>query len=274
MLPNGARVDAFGAGFQFAKPLRRTVMVGLDSLTGSAPEYRSPTHAMPAPTPSSTPPRPRLVLRLGFAGRRELTTDETRVLDESLDRILNAVENCLAGLAPGVPVKGEGDLKITSFYSEECPVLRIVTGLCADDRAAEALSRIRIDPDDPLPVDAPVPCLSPELAAVLPFSPEAYRASRAADFRLQFDDRLSQCAWVIALDGLCDKPAEDLRRLLRHQSRSRQIGRNRTVSPQMQPLGVLRQRFASKSKNQILDRRNGPLGLSRRIQSGVGLPIV
>ena len=166
---------------------------------------------MTAPAPSSTPPPPRPVLRLGFAGRRQLSEDETRVLDESLDWILNAVGNCLAGLAPGVPVKGEGDLKITSFYSQECPVLRIVTGLCegADDRAAEALSRIRIDPDDPLPTDAPVPCLSPELAAVLPFSPEAYRASRAADFRPQFDTRLAQCAWVVALDGLYDKPAKD-----------------------------------------------------------------
>lgn len=148
---------------------------------------------------------------MGFAGRRELSDSESRVLDDSLDRILNAVGNCLSGLAPGVPVKGGANLKIASFYSRECPVLRIVTGLCegADDRAAESLSRIRINPDTPGAEDAPIQCLSPELAAVLPFFPEVYRNSRASDFRAQFDTRLSQCAWVIALDGLYDKPAEE-----------------------------------------------------------------
>ncbi len=166
---------------------------------------------MTAPSLPSTPPRPRLVLRLGFAGRRELSEAETRVLDNSLDRILGPIGNCLAGLAPGVPVKGEEDLKITSFYSQECPVLRIVTGLCegADDRAAEALSRLRIEADGHSSEKVSAPCLVPELAAVLPFSPEAYRSSRDVNFRSQFDARLGQCAWVVALDGIYDKPEED-----------------------------------------------------------------
>jgi len=165
---------------------------------------------MTASAVSFTPPRPRLTLRLGFAGRREMSEAETLILDESLDRILHPIGNCLAGLAPGVPVKRETELKITSFYSSECPVLRMVTGLCegADDRAAEALARIRIKPNEHAPVeaDSPIHCLSPELAAVLPFAPEAYRTSRSPGFRAQFDARLAQCTWVIALDGHYDKP--------------------------------------------------------------------
>ncbi len=158
-----------------------------------------------APVPS----RPRLVLRLGFAGRRELSDSESRILDDALDLVLARLGRSLAELAPGVPVRAGKELPITSYYSRECPALRIVTGLCegADDRAAEALARVTIEPDEPPAVDSQILCLTTELGAVLPFSPEVYRGSRSPEFLARFDERLAQCAWVVALDGIYDKPA-------------------------------------------------------------------
>ncbi|MFN0129702.1 MAG: hypothetical protein ACKV19_23805 [Verrucomicrobiales bacterium] len=48
-----------------------------------------------------------------------------------------------------------------------------------------------------------------ELAAVLPFDVEAYRRSRPAWFREEFDRQIQACAWVLVLDGIYDKPSED-----------------------------------------------------------------
>lgn len=162
-------------------------------------------------TSATTPPRPRLTLRLGFAGRRQLSEAEALVLDESLDQILGTVGSCLSELAPGVPMKGEEELNITSFYSTECPVLRMVTGLCegSDDRAAEALFRLKIESEDSLTGKSSSQYLTTELGAVIPFSPEDYRGSRSPDFRVRFDARLTQCSWLIALDGIYDKPVEE-----------------------------------------------------------------
>ena len=171
----------------------------------------------------SLPSRPRLVLRAGFAGRQELSADEARVLDEALDLILASLGKRLAELAPGVAF-GDGTVPpITSFYSQECPLLRLVTGLCqgADDRACLAIDRFQTHCDLPRAGEHCLSgCLQTELGAVLPFSPEVYRQSRPMAFQPRFDELLSECAWVIALDGIYDKPQPDTRLAKRRRARA------------------------------------------------------
>lgn len=172
---------------------------------------------------STLPLRPRLVLRAGFAGRRELSDSETRVLDESLDIILPSLGHRLAALAPGVPFEDGVVPPITSFYSKDCPTLRLITGLCegADDRASLALDRLRSKCALPQAGAGSIAgCLQTELGVVLPFAPEVYRRSRSTSFLPRFDQLLAQCAWVIALDGIYDKPEPDTSLAKRRRARA------------------------------------------------------
>ncbi|MBL9183838.1 MAG: hypothetical protein JNN17_16985 [Verrucomicrobiaceae bacterium] len=172
---------------------------------------------------SSFPLRPRLVLRAGFAGRRELTDSETRVLDESLDLILSSLGHRLAALAPGVPYEGGAVPPITSFYSKDCPLLRLITGLCegADDRASLALDRLQGHCALPQAGESSIAgCLQTELGVVLPFRPEVYRRSRSTAYLPRFDQLLARSAWVIALDGIYDKPAPDTSLAKRRRARA------------------------------------------------------
>ena len=160
---------------------------------------------------SIVPKRPRLVLRIGFAGRRDLVTCEEELLDAALDAVLATFGRRLAALDPGTPVELGKEPPVTAFYSCECPLLRVVTGLCegADARAAEAITRVNVAPDATAACPTETCCLETELAAVLPFDVETYRASRPEPFRSAFDQQLSKCAWIITLDGIYDKPSPD-----------------------------------------------------------------
>lgn len=163
------------------------------------------------PSASSLPTRPRLVLRLGFAGRKELTDPEERIVVDSLHHVMQTLATRLSSIAPGTPVEAGKEPPVSAFFSKECPLLRLVTGLCegADAVAAEALTTVSVSPDAGATCPLGTPCIETELAAVLPFDVETYRASRPAAFLPQFDDQLSRCAWVLALDGIYDKPNPD-----------------------------------------------------------------
>jgi hypothetical protein len=85
---------------------------------------------------------------------------------------------------------------IAKFYSHQRPTLRLIHGLCegADVVAAEALTKVIVSPDAGASCPLGTPCIETELAAVLPFDVETYRASRPAAFLPQFDYQLSRCA--------------------------------------------------------------------------------
>ncbi|MBA3756365.1 MAG: hypothetical protein H0X02_09135 [Nitrosomonas sp.] len=135
------------------------------------------TISSPAPSNSDLPALPRLVLRLGFAGNRNLEDSECKRLETSLCQIFQTLGKQLVWLAPNTAVGNDKKPSISKFFTNEPPLLRLVTGLCegADAVAGQVLEKI-IDPD-----------LETELAAVLPFDAETYRQSRRQDFHAEFD---------------------------------------------------------------------------------------
>jgi hypothetical protein len=179
---------------------------------------------------TSEPPRPRLTLRIGFAGRKALDATADAHLRTQLLAALQQVGQTLAALAPGVPVQLGQEPPISRFYARRSPLLRLVTGLCegADWVAGEVLRQVQITPDPNQSThgnqSAPSTpategggsanlvnrtCLETELAAVLPFASEHYRASRPPGFLKYFDAQLARCAYVLELDGIYDKPSPD-----------------------------------------------------------------
>ena len=161
-------------------------------------------------TPSNLPPRPRLIFRIGFAGRKDLDSTAAAHLSTQLKTALQRIGQTLAAIAPGVPVQAGQEPKIARFYARERPLLRLVTGLCegADALAAEVLHAVRVAPDAGCAA-APESCLETELATVLPFGVADYRASRPVDFLPTFDAQLQRCAYVLELDGVYQKPNPD-----------------------------------------------------------------
>lgn len=176
------------------------------------------------PVVSSSPTvasHPRLVLRLGFAGRQSLTDAEDARLTGSLSNVLGILGHRLASLTPGIPVEAGLEPKVSEFYSRECPLLRIVTGLCqgSDAVAGRAIRDVTIQADDGEDCECETACLETELAAVLPFDVKTYRDSRPPEFREEFDRQLASCAWVIELDGIYDKPDPDTKLAKHRRSR-------------------------------------------------------
>lgn len=154
---------------------------------------------------------PRLVLRLGFAGRQTLNDVEESRLAASLSKVFGIIGHRLASLTPGIPVEAGLEPNVSAFYSTECPLLRLVTGLCqgSDAVAGRVIDEVKIAPDDGAECGCHTACLQTELAAVISFDVETYRKSRPPDFRQEFDRQLAKCAWVIELDGIYDKPDPD-----------------------------------------------------------------
>ncbi|WP_295387530.1 hypothetical protein [uncultured Thiodictyon sp.] len=168
---------------------------------------------MPHPAPESLIlPRPRAVLRLGFAGRRVLQPPEIETLTNALGQVLGHLGHRLAALTPGAPVQAGQEPRVSAFYDDDQrPLLRLITGLCegADTVAAQVLENLHIAPDRPGPDGAANTCVETELAAVLPFDLLAYRASRARDFLPDFDRQAERCAYILVADGLHAKPDPD-----------------------------------------------------------------
>ena len=90
------------------------------------------------------PPRPRAVLRLGFAGRRVLSPPQEQTLDAALGQVLAVIGHRLAALTPGVAVQAGQEPPVAAFYARRPPLLRLVTGLYegADTVAAQVLARL------------------------------------------------------------------------------------------------------------------------------------
>jgi len=158
--------------------------------------------------PNDLPPRPRAVLRIGFAGSRVLTPEAATRVDGTLAEVLPRIGRRLAALTPGAPVAAGSEPKIAAFFdARQPPLLRLVTGLCegADSIAAQVLEHIEIPADRP----RAGPWLDTELAAVLPFDLARYRDTREAGFRAEFDRQAERCAYIVTLDGRQERPQPD-----------------------------------------------------------------
>lgn len=154
---------------------------------------------------TTLPHFPRIVLRVGFAGSQRLPVEVSELI-ASLDNVFETLARRLAEVAPGPPIcAATPQPRLSRFYSKENPVLRLITGLCegADSLAAQALEALK---------DHPVlhPHVAIELAAVIPFDFPSYRASRTAAFLPDFDRQAARCSYILSLDGIYDKPLEDL----------------------------------------------------------------
>ena len=106
-----------------------------------------------------------------------------------------------------MPIGVGSEPHVSEFYSRQCPLLRLVTGLCegADALAGQVLETVKIAPDTGA-TTADTMCLETELAAVLPFSVKDYRDGRPGEYLNEFERQLANCAWVLELDGIYDKP--------------------------------------------------------------------
>lgn len=113
-----------------------------------------------------------------------------------LGAVFDEVESGLLAIAKEA-VSKKPDSRIVRFCSSAVPRLRLITGLAegADQLAAIALGE-----------RAKTEAINRELAAVLPCSADAYRASREAWHLADFEALISRCAYVLELDGICEKP--------------------------------------------------------------------
>jgi hypothetical protein len=151
------------------------------------------------------PKRPDLVLRLGFAGNRELPSEGvgTRGIQASIREVLSFLGSRLVELAPGTVSDANSLPWICRFYSDARPRLRLITGLAegADLLAANALREVQSGELSSR--------LHAELAAVVPFDLDVYRRSRDAIYQPAFDEMVSRCTYVVSVDGLYGKPDPD-----------------------------------------------------------------
>ena len=148
----------------------------------------------PAQPSAELPALPRLTLRVGVAGNRNLDPAMIARIEQRLDEALAAIAAPLASAARN----REG--RVTRFYCDKRkPLLRLISGLAegADALCADALSRYAANAG---PLDT-------ELAAVLPFALHTYRASRDPVFWPTFDRQAAQCSYILTLDGIYEPPA-------------------------------------------------------------------
>lgn len=170
------------------------------------------TNLPPANPARSAIPRPRLVLRVGFAGKREFwksKPDQERPSDDEIQRlgapiqeklreVFRVIGQELIEVAPHTPCQRGLAPAISAFYAQQDPLLRVITGLCegADTLAFHAAGNIGLG------------CLEVENAAVIGFPIESYRSSRESDFLDEFDRQVSQSAFILVGDGIYDPTRE------------------------------------------------------------------
>ncbi|PXX15537.1 hypothetical protein C8R27_11076 [Nitrosomonas ureae] len=212
--------------------------------------------------PDSTLKRPRLVLRLSFAGSRNLKDNECERLKTTLFQILQIIRNQLVWLAPGTADSNDNNKpSISKFFVNEPPVLRLVTGLCegADAVACQVLEKI-IGPD-----------LETELAAVLPFDAVTYRQSRKPDFHPEFDRQLARCSWVQVLDGIYDKPDHSV-----DQDRTKLANERRARAYRAQSAFLLRHSDILIAAINLDDKNGKAGGTMETIRAALtfGLPVI
>ncbi|MCB1237509.1 MAG: hypothetical protein KDM91_20765, partial [Verrucomicrobiae bacterium] len=147
------------------------------------------------------PERPDLVLRLGFAGNRNLPDDPDNLLPRAINWVLDGISRQLAILAPGVldpPTPATSPEHVLKFYSQEFPVLRIVTGLAegADSLIGKEVIRRRNSSGTEFSATRV------RQSAILPCQPEAYRESRDLNlYSHSYDELLEDCDHIIVFDG-------------------------------------------------------------------------
>lgn len=132
--------------------------------------------------------KPDLVLRVGFAGNRQLP-DESRVA-KSLATVISLLEEELVLLHPNLHKSYQPPPSITQFYSSQPPRLRMVNGL------AEGADRLASD----VFLARRHPALQYDLAAILPFAIEEFRRSRDPAHYRDFDRLLGCCSFVLELN--------------------------------------------------------------------------
>lgn len=147
--------------------------------------------------PPSSPLSPDLVLRVGFAGKRRLDQAQTETVATCLRDVFGVIGWRLVEIAPLDDAENERSVpSIAKFYSLKRPTLRLIHGLCegADTIACDVFQEMIM------------PALEKDIAAVVPFPIDDYRASRDPDFLPEFDKQLAASSYVVVPDGIYDKP--------------------------------------------------------------------
>lgn len=130
--------------------------------------------------------KPRVVLRVGFAGTQSPDPAKLEGINRRLDDVLSCIGEQLVELAPDTPCRGDEPPEISKYYADENPLLRVISGLCegGDQLAYEALEWVKVPRD----ADGQAfECLDTENALVIGFDRDSYRASREPEFHPEFD---------------------------------------------------------------------------------------
>lgn len=173
----------------------------------SPPATSSTTHI------PNSPLAPDLVLRVGFAGKRDFypsivgkpapSSQEIDDLGVQIKALLIEVFACigqqLIDLAPHTPCLKGTPPAIAAYYARKNPLLRVLTGLCegADTLAFQAAEELALD------------CLEVEKAAVIGFPLQDYRSSRETSFLPEFDRQVSHSSYILVADGHYDPIRHD-----------------------------------------------------------------
>lgn len=150
---------------------------------------------------------PRIALRIGFAGNREIDAESEAALATHLDAVFGLVRECLQEIgefarqsreAINEPARGKSnDLNrpLSRFFSQRSPVVRLVSGLAegADALAIESFRRVFPEQTDQ--------AVEGECGGILPCPLDEFKASRRDEFRNQLDRFVSQCEFIVELDG-------------------------------------------------------------------------
>jgi hypothetical protein len=185
---------------------------------------------IPSPYFKESPLAPDLVLRVGFARKRELDAAQSATIRNRLLDVFSVIGWRLVEISPLDDATNERPVPaIARFYSSKRPTLRLIHGLCegADSIAASVLENLVM------------PALEKDFAAAVPFLIADYRASRKPAFLPEFDQQLAACSYVVVPDGIYDKPeaaisssSNQKSTIGNHQSARRSLGEiGSSVSP-------------------------------------------
>ena len=152
---------------------------------------------------NSSPARPRMTLRIGLAGIRNLNSAGQNDADDGLPRLqetLKEVFNSIGIACSQILTRAkQTENSVTRFYSDQKPLIRLITGLAEGSDAIGANALLHIETED----------FETEFAAVLPWDRVTYRNSRDADFHSEYDSLIRKCRYVLELDGFYDNRREN-----------------------------------------------------------------
>lgn len=157
-------------------------------------------------------PKPRIVLRVGFAGKRDLHPehmDESEPLSEAalrrdrnlsmqLGQVLSCIGRQLTALSPAPACRGSKTPEISKYYDARPPLLRLITGLCegADTLAYGALEGVKAHEGlTPSSLDT-------ENALVIAYELPTYRSTRRKWFLTEFDRQVQGSSYLVQSDGI------------------------------------------------------------------------